>query len=173
MLSFKSTVSRSRRNLLHLEARAICLKVNTIPTCFNNGVIPLHHRFYSSSRLSRTSPSLPESSDATHLSFWSRSRDWMTKQRVAFLPIPRLLRKFITSHYQKETIGNLVPVSNTISNLAGHGSFLFLALGYLESGLLNLRLFAFSGICLSVIFQYYREKPLWIPIRLEYIIFIN
>jgi CRP-like cAMP-binding protein len=53
----------------------------------------------------------------------------------------------------------------TLSDLAGHGSFLFLAFGYMETDFLNLRLYAFSGICLSVIFQYYREKPLWIPIR--------
>ena len=53
----------------------------------------------------------------------------------------------------------------TLSNLCGHGAFIFLALGYLESDFLNLRLYAFSGISLSLIFQYYREKPLWIPIR--------
>lgn len=53
----------------------------------------------------------------------------------------------------------------SFSDLAGHGSFLFLALSYLENDFLHLRLYAFSGICLSIIFQYYREKPLWIPIR--------
>ena len=53
----------------------------------------------------------------------------------------------------------------TLSDLAGHCSFLFLSLSYLESDFLNLRLYAVSGITLSIIFQYYREKPLWIPIR--------
>ena len=51
------------------------------------------------------------------------------------------------------------------SNLAGHGSFVFLAISYLESDFLNLRLFAIGGITMSMIFQYYREKPLWIPLR--------
>ena len=55
--------------------------------------------------------------------------------------------------------------SYTFSNLAGHGSFLLLALSYLEKDFLHLRLFAASGMSLSIIFQYYREKPLWIPIR--------
>jgi hypothetical protein len=53
----------------------------------------------------------------------------------------------------------------TLSDLAGHSSFLFLAFSYLENDLLHLRIFAISGISLSVVFQYYREKPLWIPIR--------
>ena len=52
-----------------------------------------------------------------------------------------------------------------LTNLAGHGSFIMLALGYLESDFLHLRAYAFTGITLSIIFQYYREKPLWIPIR--------
>ncbi len=57
----------------------------------------------------------------------------------------------------------IVPYS--LSDLAGHGSFMLLALSYLESDFLNLRAYAFSGITLSILFQYYREKPLWIPIR--------
>lgn len=52
-----------------------------------------------------------------------------------------------------------------LTNLAGHGSFVMLALGYLESDFLHLRAYAFTGITLSILFQYYREKPLWIPIR--------
>lgn len=53
----------------------------------------------------------------------------------------------------------------SLSELAGHGAFVFLAMSYLESDFLNLRVYAFSGITLSIIFQYYREIPLWIPIR--------
>ena len=59
--------------------------------------------------------------------------------------------------------------SFTLSNLAGHGSFLLLALSYLEKDFLQLRLFAASGMSLSIIFQYYREKPLWIPIRWNFL----
>jgi CRP-like cAMP-binding protein len=53
----------------------------------------------------------------------------------------------------------------SVSDLCGHGSFAFLALSYLENDFLNLRLYAAGGISLSIIFQYYRENPLWIPIR--------
>lgn len=52
-----------------------------------------------------------------------------------------------------------------LSDLCGHGSFVCLALSYLESDFLSLRMYAMSGITLSILFQYYREKPLWIPIR--------
>ena len=52
-----------------------------------------------------------------------------------------------------------------LSDIAGHTSFMLLAISYLETDFLQLRLFAFSGVTLSIIFQYYREKPLWIPIR--------
>jgi len=55
--------------------------------------------------------------------------------------------------------------SYTFSDLCGHGAFLMLGFSYLETEIFNLRLYAASGITLSIIFQYYREKPLWIPIR--------
>ena len=57
----------------------------------------------------------------------------------------------------------------TLSNVAGHGSFLFLMASYLETDFLNLRMYAFSGISLSLIFQYYREKPLWIPLQWNFL----
>jgi CRP-like cAMP-binding protein len=53
----------------------------------------------------------------------------------------------------------------SLSNIAGHGSFLCLAVSYLESDVVYLRIYAFSGISLSILFQYCREVPLWIPIR--------
>lgn len=56
-------------------------------------------------------------------------------------------------------------IAYTLSNLAGHASFFLLALSYLEKDFMQLRIFAASGMSLSIIFQYYREKPLWIPIR--------
>lgn len=63
-----------------------------------------------------------------------------------------------------------VPLSNhrfviSLSELSGHGAFLFLALSYSTTDLLSLRIFAASGISLSIIFQYFRDRPLWIPIR--------
>jgi hypothetical protein len=72
----------------------------------------------------------------------------------AFLIKPRLVK-----------IGKLKLRPFTLSEFCGHGSFLCLAMGYLTSDLLQLRIFAFSGISLSVVFQYYRPQPLWIPIK--------
>ena len=40
-----------------------------------------------------------------------------------------------------------------------------MALSYIESDIMMLRLFALSGLSLSIVFQYYRDVPLWIPIR--------
>eukprot|EP01041_Mallomonas_annulata_P009852 gene9852-20491_t len=62
-------------------------------------------------------------------------------------------------------IGTSFPVIFTLSNMAGHGAFLCLALSYLETDFFSLRMYAASGIFLSILFQYYREKPLWIPIK--------
>jgi CRP-like cAMP-binding protein len=59
-----------------------------------------------------------------------------------------------------------------LSNLAGHGAFIFLAVSYMESDFINLRMYALSGITLSMIFQYYREKPLWIPLRWNSFFFV-
>jgi hypothetical protein len=58
-----------------------------------------------------------------------------------------------------------VSVRTNFSNWCGHGSFLMLALAYLESDILLLRAFSASGILLSILFQFYRPQPLWIPIR--------
>ena len=55
--------------------------------------------------------------------------------------------------------------SFSLSDVCGHLSFGFLALSYLEKDFFSLRIYAMSGITLSIVFQYYREKPLWIPIR--------
>lgn len=53
----------------------------------------------------------------------------------------------------------------SLSDVAGHGSFILLACSYLVTDFFQLRMFAASGVTLSIIFQYYRERPLWIPIR--------
>ena len=58
-----------------------------------------------------------------------------------------------------------LPVSWTLSNLFGHASFGFLAMSYLATDPLQLRLFAASGVSCAIVFQYYREKPLWLPLK--------
>jgi CRP-like cAMP-binding protein len=98
-------------------------------------------------------------------------RGAMVKPRRMSLPVPSFLLSGGANNGDS-IIGGLSAaiarrhvIEYKLSNLAGHGAFVFLALSYLESDFMNLRLYAASGISLSIIFQYYREKPLWIPIR--------
>ncbi|CAM9450650.1 unnamed protein product [Scytosiphon promiscuus] len=52
----------------------------------------------------------------------------------------------------------------SLSDAAGHLSFVFLGMGFLETELLPLRVYAAAGVSASIAFQYYRPQPLWIPI---------
>ncbi|CAM9481891.1 unnamed protein product [Ascophyllum nodosum] len=52
----------------------------------------------------------------------------------------------------------------SISEAAGHLSFIFLGLGFLETDVLPLRMYAAAGISCSIAFQYFCPQPLWIPI---------
>jgi hypothetical protein len=85
-------------------------------------------------------------------------RGFMLKKQIYKISIP-------LTYKNNTTILKFEIPTFTFSELAGHGSFLFLAFSYLGSDFLHLRLFAISGISLAILFQYYREKPLWIPIR--------
>lgn len=57
----------------------------------------------------------------------------------------------------------------TLSNLAGHCSFILLACSYLETDFFLLRTYALGALTCSIIFQFYREKSLWIPIRWNFV----
>jgi len=70
-----------------------------------------------------------------------------------------------TINYTVPLLSKRVSHTLSLSDLSGHASFLLLMISYLETDFLHLRMFAASGVFLSIIFQYYREKPLWIPIR--------
>jgi hypothetical protein len=65
-----------------------------------------------------------------------------------------------------------VPLEMSLSNLAGHGSFILLACSYLEPDVLSLRGYALSAIALSITFQYFRKQPLWIPISWNFLFLI-
>lgn len=82
----------------------------------------------------------------------------MQRERVVLINLPR----FTSSSMP-------LRIRYSYSNLAGHGSFVLLAISYMESDFLSLRLCALSAISLSIAFQYYREKPLWIPIRWNFL----
>ena len=101
-----------------------------------------------------------------------------TKSRIDILQVEMVKKRYIDFSILRSASSNGAAesqrISYTWSNLAGHSSFLLLALSYLEKDFLQLRIFAASGMSLSIIFQYYREKPLWIPIRWNFLfILIN
>jgi hypothetical protein len=102
-----------------------------------------------------------------------------TKSRIDTLQVEMVKKRYIDfsilrSASSTGAAAESHKISYTWSNLAGHSSFLLLALSYLEKDFLQLRIFAASGMSLSIIFQYYREKPLWIPIRWNFLfILIN
>lgn len=60
-------------------------------------------------------------------------------------------------------------IQMSLAEFAGHASFICSALAFLEHDMLNLRLFATSSICFSILFQYYREIPLWLPIKWNFL----
>ena len=84
---------------------------------------------------------------------------YLTKKQI-------LLRGFMCKKRQTNIpyFKDIWPIYN-YSNIAGHAAFVSMAFSYTESDIMMLRLFALSGLSLSIIFQYYREVPLWIPIR--------
>ena len=56
-------------------------------------------------------------------------------------------------------------VATSLSSVAGHVSFLLLGYSYMTSDLLTLRALAVGGLSAAVVFQYFRDVPLWLPIR--------
>ena len=96
---------------------------------------------------------LPNGSDDFWVSVqkkWILLRGYMVRNRTINLP----------------SIG---PVRWTMAEAAGHGAFMALALSYAERDVLNLRVYACSGIILNILFQYYRATPLWIPLRWNFL----
>ena len=53
----------------------------------------------------------------------------------------------------------------SFAELAGHSSFILLAISYLESNPYYLRGVAIAGITSMTVFQYFRPSPLWLPIK--------
>ena len=76
-----------------------------------------------------------------------------------------LLRGFFVRQRTLGLRNGMPPIKFTLSEAAGHGAFVAVALSYSEKDVLNLRMYACSGIVLNILFQYYRSVPLWIPLR--------
>ncbi|CAB9500345.1 cNMP [Seminavis robusta] len=53
----------------------------------------------------------------------------------------------------------------SVSEICGNVSFVFVCVAYLNTDILMLRVLSTGSIALSILFQYYRAIPLWIPIR--------
>lgn len=58
----------------------------------------------------------------------------------------------------------------SFSELAGHASFVCVTAAFLNTDMMVLRALAMSGVTLSIIFQFYRPMPLWIPIRWNFLL---
>ena len=82
-------------------------------------------------------------------------RRWLTSQ----LMYDRMTRVH-AFHWRSTKLFNY-----SYANLAGHGSFVLLAISYLEADPLRLRIGAMLGFASMSVFQYYRPKPLWLPLR--------
>lgn len=134
----------------------------------------LHGRFLGKRLILRGSTSIPKQVESSwqlklkpYLAYTNERIVPFLKGRLQFLQTEMVKQRFIEITVPGMTSARTKTrrIFYTLSNLAGHGSFLLLALSYLEKDFLHLRLFAATGMSLSIIFQYYREKPLWIPIR--------
>jgi hypothetical protein len=58
----------------------------------------------------------------------------------------------------------------SFSELAGHVSFVCATVAFVNTDILILRASAMSGITLSIIFQFFRPVPLWIPIQWNFLL---
>jgi hypothetical protein len=58
----------------------------------------------------------------------------------------------------------------SVSELVGNVSFVCATVAYMNTDILELRCLVMGGISLSIIFQYYRAVPMWIPIRWNFLL---
>ncbi len=139
-------------------------------------------------------PSVPKSRQFSTLKFtgvnriygnyWAQTKSKLRKQLLLLrgemikkrtLNLPELVWRMLIPKQQfqqmvKATVngtGNGFQIS--ISELTGHAAFLFSAAAFLEKDILFLRIYAVCSIALSILFQFYREIPLWIPIRWNFL----
>jgi CRP-like cAMP-binding protein len=121
---------------------------------------------YDPQRIARSIFSTVSSGDAD---FKTKLKEIMIRTRTLKIYYPRIFQRYVpesekinVQRASKNT--NVININYSLSNLAGHGSFMCLAMSYMESDFFYLRTYAFTGISLAMIFQYYRPTPLWIPI---------
>lgn len=80
----------------------------------------------------------------------------------------------LVTNFRAKILDNNLPWMNqrskfmfnmSLGEVAGNASFVVVTLSFLNTDILMLRYLAMGGTSLSVLFQYYRAVPLWIPIR--------
>jgi hypothetical protein len=108
---------------------------------------------------------------------------FMNNQRRQLLPVKRFSSSLkdsknassgaVSLTKRPAILDNTLPFMNnkrkflgmSLSELAGHSSFLCVTFAYVNSDILVLRYLVMGGISLAIIFQFYRPAPLWVPIR--------
>lgn len=89
-----------------------------------------------------------------------RSHNYRTKSNEKY-PLPAPLRHDnALMNSPRKTIGGL-----SLSQVAGHTSFVFAIAAFSVKDILDLRCLAISSTSLAMIFQYYRPTPLVIPLK--------
>ena len=101
---------------------------------------------------------------------WFEEKMLILQKKKLFLRHAMVKTRILTFGYPKipfMTTTNSKPIVFVyqLSDVCGHGAFILLAVSYMESDFLQLRIFAVSSGFLSMLFQFYREKPLWIPLQ--------
>jgi CRP-like cAMP-binding protein/uncharacterized membrane protein (Fun14 family) len=126
----------------------------TNPFFVRNGGLPVFFSSTAKNSLSQPRPSILD-----------KSQEVLVKKRVVLVYLPSFLRRYIRKKKPDvEIIQDSFPFNYTLSKFFGLGSLICFAIGYFEEDMLRLRIYTFTGVVLSLVFHYYREQPMWIPI---------
>jgi hypothetical protein len=92
-------------------------------------------------------------------------RGGMIRKRI--LNVPKFFQRLLVPKQQMPKKGENFTIN--FSEVTGHLAFVVAAAAFLEDDILYLRAYSICSIAMSIIFQFYREIPLWIPIRWNYL----
>ena len=105
-----------------------------------------------------------------NISWKTKNLEWWKKEILGGFPKCRILiRAEMVKRRRMWNIFLWKEETRSLSDIAGHASFVVLAISYTETELLNLRMYAAAGVSLSMVFQYYRDKPLYLPLKWNFL----
>ena len=105
-----------------------------------------------------------------NLNVQQRFHDYL-KRKVVYLKYEIRKERYIRLPLMdKYGNGGGLTAPYSISSVCGHISFLIIGASYLQTEFLNLRLYAVSGLTFAIIFQYFRERPLTVAIRWNFLL---